>query len=90
MCNFNSNDISILRSIMDKTEKRGISKAKGTTIPQIVEKTNLSVSKVRGSIKRLKEEGWIDDAIKVVNHKSYYVTKKGIEELKNLSRSVLL
>ena len=75
---------------MDKAEKRGISKAKGTTIPQIVEKTNLSVSKVRGSIKRLKEEGWIDDAIKVVNHISYYVTKKGIDELKNLSRSVLL
>lgn len=86
---FNNNDISILRSIMDKETNRGLSKAKGTTIEQISKKTNLSVPKVRSTVKKFKDEGWIDEAIKVVNSKSYYVTQKGIDELKNLSKSVL-
>lgn len=89
MYEFNNNDITILRSVINKSENRGTCRAKGSTIVQIAEKSELSTSKVQKSIRKLKAKGWVDEGVRIINTKTYYITESGIKELADLSRSVI-
>ena len=74
---------------MDKDTKQGMSKAKGVTVESIAIKTKLSESKVRKSIKELQGVGFVDEAIKIVSRKCYYITELGVKELLDISKTII-
>ena len=78
------NDYKILQAIISRDDKtKGITKINGTTINEIVEKTGLSVRKVRETKEKLIKLGFIKEGIKIVNQKTFLITKLGLEELKD-------
>lgn len=78
------NDYKILQAIISREDKtKGITKINGTTINEIVEKTGLSVRKVRDTKEKLIRLGFIKEGIKIVNQKTFLITKLGLEELKD-------
>lgn len=83
----NTNDILILKAIVNKEDNRGLSKAKGSTVNQIQLACGLSDSKVRKTLKKFIEEEWVGEGVKVLNIKRYYVTEKGLKELSELRRT---
>lgn len=79
----NLNDYRILSAIIDKEDKtKGIKEFNGTTIKEIVAKTQLSERKIRETKDKLLKRGFIREGIKNMNIKSYVMTQLGIEELK--------
>lgn len=79
---FTQNDYKILEAIIDKSdEDKGIIKTKGTTKREILDKTQLSLSKVTVTLGILESHGFIENGLKVKNAKSYILTEKGMEEL---------
>lgn len=79
---FTQNDYKILEAIIDKTdEDKGIIKTKGTTKREVLDKTQLSLSKVTLTLGILESHGFIENGLKVKNAKSYILTEKGMEEL---------
>ena len=79
--NFKKTDVLIL----GKMETAGaINAFKRSTIGKIIESTKLSATKVRASIKLLLEEEYIQEGFMSHNAKSYFVTEKGREFLKEL------
>ena len=78
------NDYKILQAIISREDKtKGVTKINGTTINEIVEKTGLSVRKVRDTKEKLIKLGFIKEGIKIVNQKTFLITKLGLEELKD-------
>ena len=78
------NDYKILQAIISRDDKtKGITKINGTTINEIVEKTGLSIRKVRDTKEKLIKLGFIKEGIKIVNQKTFLITKLGLEELKD-------
>lgn len=72
-------------AIMDKDDTtKGISTLKGTTIKSLIEKTNFSHVKVRATIKMYCEYGVVAEGFKDRNSKTYYITKKGLELLREI------
>ena len=78
------NDYKILQAIISREDKtKGITKINGTTINEIVEKTGLSIRKVRDTKEKLIKLGFIKEGVKIVNQKTFLITKLGLEELKD-------
>ncbi len=88
LSDLNSNDYRILESIIDNEKNRGLSRGRGSTIVQIIEKTGFSVVKIRSTIKVLLEMGLILDGVKKVKANAYYLTKEGLQELVDLRKNV--
>jgi len=88
LSDLNSNDYRILESIIDNEKNRGLSRGRGSTIVQIIEKTGFSVVKIRSTIKVLLEMGLILDGVKKVKANAYYLTKEGLQELVDLKKNV--
>jgi len=88
LSDLNSNDYRILESIIDNEKNRGLSRGRGSTIVQIIEKTGFSVVKIRGTIKVLLEMGLILDGVKKVKANAYYLTKEGLQELVDLRKNI--
>lgn len=85
MDNFTENDFRILKSILDRGDKKkGLTLACGTTIEEIVNKTELSDKKVRDTINKFKDAGYVSEGIKKVRTKTYILTKEGFLFLKNV------
>lgn len=80
----NSNVFIVLTNIRDKDNDTGLHPARGTIKERIIEKSGLSSATVNRALKLLIEEGFIDEGIKKVNKKSYYVTPNGIIKLKEM------
>lgn len=89
MSNLNSNDYKILSSIVDKAKNRGLAIGRGSTLKQIIEKTNLSDVKVRNTLKILLEEGLIIQGVKKIRSKTYCISEKGIQTLKELTKNII-
>lgn len=89
MSNLNSNDYKILTCIVDKEKNRGLAIGRGSTLKQIVEKTGFSEVKVRNTIKILLEEELIVEGIKRVRAKTYCISQKGINKLKELQTNII-
>lgn len=81
----NLNDIDIIKAMMDKNTGRGFSKSYGSTVKDVEEITELSISKIRSSINKFKNMGWIDEGVKDGKTKCYYVTEEGIAGLEDLT-----
>ncbi|BAO04930.1 MULTISPECIES: hypothetical protein [Clostridium] len=89
MLNLNSNDYKILACVVDKSKNRGLSLGRGSTLKQIVDKTGFSIVKVRNTIKILLQEEYIMEGVKKERAKSYCITKKGAEKLKELKTNII-
>jgi predicted transcriptional regulator len=86
---FTDNDYKILREILDRNnEKKGLCKGNGTSIKEIITKTGLSENKVRQTLKKFTEEGFIEEGITLVRAKTFILTVKGFEELKTLRTNI--
>lgn len=90
MKSLNTNDFIILSSIRDSKNNLGMCKARGSTVKMIIEKSNLSDSTVRRSLKKLLARNFIDYAIKQVNKDSFYVTELGIREISEVKKIIKL
>ncbi len=86
----NSNDYKILESIIDVKNNRGLSKGRGTTKKQIIERTGFSHVKVHNTIKILLELRLIDYGVKRVHADAFYITSKGYNRLKELRENIIL
>lgn len=86
MKTLNNNSIKVLIKIRDKENNLGLCQGRGMTKEDIVKRSKLSVSTVNRAIKLLKEEGYINEAIKNVNKKAYYISEDGINMLKLLNK----
>lgn len=82
---FTENDYKILKSIMSRGDSlKGLCKAKGTTIKEIVDRVKLSDRKVRVTLKRFEEVGYIARAMKIGRADAFMLTEAGMSELKSL------
>lgn len=90
MKSLNTNDFIILSSIRDKKNNLGMCKARGSTVKMIVDKSELSESTVRRSLKKLLARNFIDYAIKQVNKDAFYVTETGIKEISEVKKIITL
>jgi hypothetical protein len=82
---FTENDYKILKAIIDRNnEKKGLCKGSGTTIKEILEKTKLSDKKIRLTLKKFEEEGFVDKGLRIIKADTYILTPKGFEELNSL------
>jgi predicted transcriptional regulator len=86
---FTENDYKILKAIIDRNnEKKGLCKSNGTSIKELVDKTQLSDKKVRQTIKRFLEVEFIVEGASIVKAKTYILTTKGFEELNSLRLNI--
>ena len=85
----NSNDYKVLICIVDKEKNIGLSQARATTKEIICNSSKLSLSTVNRAISKLLEEELIAEGIKNISKKTYYITKKGIERLREIKKSSL-
>lgn len=79
------NDYKVLSRIFDVKQNIGLSKVKGVTRKNLTEKTGLSYTKVRTAISLLMEYGFVDIGIAKGKEMTYYITEKGILELKSIT-----
>lgn len=89
MSNLNSNDYKILECIIDKDKNRGLAIGRGSTKKQIAEKSGLSIVKVNNTIKVLLEEELIIEGVKKVRAKTYCISEKGINKLRELKTNII-
>lgn len=89
MYNFNSNDYKILECVVDKDKNRGLSLGRGSTLKQIVDKTGLSIVKVRNTIKILLQKGYVIEGVKKERAKSYCITEEGIKKIRELKKNII-
>lgn len=81
------NDYRILLSVMQQSnpdDDKGLYKAKGTTIYEIINETSLSRTKVNKTIKSFIDMKLLDYGLSNGNAKTYVLTEKGLIELKEL------
>lgn len=90
MKSLNTNDFVILSSIRDSKNNFGMCKARGSTVKMIVDRSKLSESTVRRSLKKLLARNFIDYAIKQVNKDAFYVTEIGIKEISEVKKIITL
>lgn len=89
MDQFTENDFKILKAILDRGDnKKGLSIVTGTTVEEIVVKTNLSSKKIRDTLNKFKEIGYVDEGIKKVRTKTYIMTKEGLLFLKSIRMNI--
>ena len=86
MKTLNNNSIKILIKIRDKENNLGLCQGRGMTKDDIVKRSELSVSTVNRAIKLLMEKGYINEAIKNINKKAYYISEDGIKMLKLINK----
>lgn len=86
---FTKNDYNILKAILNRGDNlKGLCKSKGTTIKEILEKTKLSDRKIRVTLKRFEDVGFITRAMKIGKADTYMLTENGILELKSLKMNM--
>ena len=86
MKTLNNNSIKVLIKIRDKENNLGLCQGRGMTKEDIVKRSELSVSTVNRAIKLLMEKGYINEAIKNINKKAYYISEDGIKMLKLINK----
>lgn len=86
---FTENDYKILRAIIDRNDsKKGLCKANGTTVKELILKTDLSDKKVRMTLKRFETEGFINKGLRIIREDTFYLTPMGFEELNSLRTNI--
>lgn len=82
------NDVKILKAICgagsSEDEDKGIVKAKGTSVNEIMDLADLSRGKISKTLKTFKEEGYVEEGLADGRMKTYVITDKGLETLKEM------
>ena len=86
MKTLNNNSIKVLIKIRDKENNLGLCQGRGITKDDIVKRSEWSVSTVNRAIKLLLEKGYINEAIKHINKKTYYISEDGMNMLRLLNK----
>lgn len=87
---FTSMDYKILRAIINKDDRvKGMTRLNGTTIKEIIDKTSACDKKVRQTLKKFEEVGFVCKAIKQGKAVTYMITEEGLMELKSLKMNIL-
>lgn len=84
--NFTKSDIAILSQI---EREGGVNKLQSVTVHNIIEKSGLSATKVRATLKLLADANYIEDGYMQKNAKTYYITDAGIKFLQELGCPVV-
>lgn len=86
---YTENDYRILKNIGDKNDnKKGFTKLNATTINEIVDKTELSYNKVRGTLMRFLNDGMVDYGVQKGRTKTYHLTIKGLTVLSSINTDI--
>lgn len=86
---YTENDYKILKAIIDRNnEKKGLCKGSGTSIKEIVDKTELSDKKIRQTLKKFEEDGFITKGLRIVRADTFILTEQGFEELNSLRKTI--
>lgn len=79
------NDYKILKAIIDRNnDKKGLCKSNGTSIKEIVTKTQLSDKKIRLTMSKFLAMGFVTEGASIVKAKTYILTTEGFKELNSL------
>ena len=90
MHNFTENDYRIMKAILDQNDKdKGRRRDKGTTIVEIEEKTNLSSRKIRDTLKKCIDCGYVVEGIRLIRTKTFLITTDGFNELNSLRKNII-
>lgn len=81
---FNKNDYRILSTFDDEESYTEIS---SLTIKQVSINTNLSIPKVRATIKNFLLAGFLKEGAKDGISKTYYITKEGIDHVCSVTQA---
>jgi predicted transcriptional regulator len=86
---FTQNDYKILKAIVDRGDKKkGLCKTEGTTIKELIEKTELSDKKIRNTLVQFLEVGYISEGASIGKARTYILTKEGFMELNSLRKNI--
>ena len=86
---FTQNDYKILRAIVDRGDKKkGLCKTEGTTIKELIDKTELSDKKIRNTLAQFLEVGYISSGASIGKARTYILTKEGFLELNGLRKNI--
>lgn len=86
---FTQNDYKILKAIVDRGDrKKGMCKTNGTSIKEIIDKTELSDKKIRNTLKQFLDVGFISEGASVGKARTYMLTQEGFIELNNLRKNI--
>lgn len=89
MAILNTNDYLILNKVVDTERNLGSSRLRGITIEELANRTGLSTTKIRTGIKKLLDEGFVDNAVKRVKSNAYHITEKGLNEIEAVTINYL-
>lgn len=89
MKELNSNHIKVLINIRDKKNDIGLCMGKGMTKDELIKRCGLSASTINRAIRILLQNGYIKEAIKNVNKKSYYISEDGLNMLRLLNKKTI-
>lgn len=89
MSSLNTNDYRVLNMIVDIENNLGNSRLRGRTVDELVKSTGLSATKVRSSLKKLIECGFIGNGIKRIKSNTFHITQLGSEELENIKTDII-
>lgn len=78
------NDYKVMSRILDEKNNIGLSKLSGVTRKSLVELTGLSYSKIRLALEALIEYEFVEEGIAKGKERTYFLTEKGMMELKLL------
>lgn len=83
------NDYKILTKVFNSKSTQGMSKISGVTVKYLSECTNLSLTKIRNALTLLIDYEFIDYGISKGRERTYYLTPKGFEEIRSLTKSTI-
>lgn len=87
---YSNTDFKILKNIMDKNdETKGVTRANGSTINELVNKTKLSDKKIRTTLKLFLDDGMVCYGLKNRNSNTYCLTEKGLDEIQSVKTSIM-
>lgn len=85
----NISDYQVLNSIIDRDNEKGMSKLRGVTVMELVDITGFSSTKVRNSLKKLIDKGFVAYAIKRVRSDAFHITEDGLHEMMSVGEAVV-
>lgn len=86
---FTQNDYKILKAIVDRGDKKkGMCKTEGTSIKELIQKTELSDKKIRNTLTQFLEIGYISEGASIGKARTYILTKEGFMELNSLRKNI--
>lgn len=85
----NISDYQVLNSIIDRDNKKGMSKLRGVTVMELVDITGFSSTKVRNSLKKLIDKGFVAYAVKRVRSDAFHITEDGLHEMMSVGEAVV-